>query len=79
MKLIHYPTYVQCPVCKKSFKTDLYLKRHIMSSHDMSKYNNYQNTDGNQGSLTASYTNNYRVKNDDNQNVYNQLNFLTQF
>ncbi|RZB84917.1 zinc finger and BTB domain-containing protein 12, partial [Asbolus verrucosus] len=32
MKLIHYPTYVQCPVCKKPFKTDLYLRRHIMSS-----------------------------------------------
>ncbi|XP_068899015.1 broad-complex core protein isoforms 1/2/3/4/5-like isoform X4 [Tenebrio molitor] len=34
MKLIHYPTYVQCPVCKKPFKTDLYLRRHIMSSHE---------------------------------------------
>ncbi|KAJ3642433.1 hypothetical protein Zmor_025222 [Zophobas morio] len=34
MKLIHYPTYVQCPICKKPFKTDLYLRRHIMSSHE---------------------------------------------
>ncbi|XP_015839148.1 protein bric-a-brac 1 isoform X2 [Tribolium castaneum] len=34
MKLIHYPTYVQCPVCKKPFKTDLYLRRHVMSAHE---------------------------------------------
>lgn len=34
MKLIHYPTYVQCPICKKNFKTDLYLRRHLMSSHE---------------------------------------------
>lgn len=34
MKLIHYPTYVQCPVCRKPFKTDLYLRRHIISAHD---------------------------------------------
>lgn len=33
MKLIHYPTYVQCQLCKKSFKTDLYLRRHIISAH----------------------------------------------
>ncbi|KAJ8984983.1 hypothetical protein NQ317_016894 [Molorchus minor] len=34
MKLIHYPTYVQCPFCGKSFKTDLYLRRHVISAHD---------------------------------------------
>lgn len=34
MKLIHFPTYVQCHLCKKTFKTDLYLRRHIISSHD---------------------------------------------
>ncbi|XP_031332677.1 broad-complex core protein isoforms 1/2/3/4/5-like isoform X2 [Photinus pyralis] len=37
MKLIHNPTYVECYICKKSFKTDLYLKRHIMSSHDSNR------------------------------------------
>lgn len=39
MKLIHYPTYVQCPICKKPFKTDLYLRRHIISSHEAQRYN----------------------------------------
>lgn len=34
MKLIHYPTYVQCQICSKSFKTDLYLRRHTISCHD---------------------------------------------
>ncbi|CAH0555266.1 unnamed protein product [Brassicogethes aeneus] len=34
MKLIHFPTYVQCHLCSKTFKTDLYLRRHIISSHD---------------------------------------------
>ncbi|KAG5884361.1 hypothetical protein JTB14_030799 [Gonioctena quinquepunctata] len=33
MRLIHYPTYVQCSFCHKQFKTDLYLRRHIMSAH----------------------------------------------
>ncbi|KAK5645425.1 hypothetical protein RI129_006725 [Pyrocoelia pectoralis] len=37
MKLIHNPTYVECYICKKSFKTDLYLKRHIMGSHDTNR------------------------------------------
>lgn len=34
MKLIHFPTIVQCPICKKPFKTDLYLRRHFVNSHD---------------------------------------------
>ncbi|KAK4876065.1 hypothetical protein RN001_012487 [Aquatica leii] len=33
MKLIHNPTYVECHICKKPFKTDLYLKRHMISCH----------------------------------------------
>ncbi|KAF7269634.1 hypothetical protein GWI33_017317 [Rhynchophorus ferrugineus] len=33
MKLIHFPTYVTCGTCQKQFKTDLYLRRHIMSAH----------------------------------------------
>ncbi|XP_045473792.1 modifier of mdg4-like isoform X2 [Harmonia axyridis] len=38
MKLIHYPTYVNCDICSKSFKTDLYLRRHMIGAH-----NNVQN------------------------------------
>ncbi|KAL3268041.1 hypothetical protein HHI36_007171 [Cryptolaemus montrouzieri] len=38
MKLIHYPTYVNCDICNKSFKTDLYLRRHMIGAH-----NNVQN------------------------------------
>lgn len=45
MKLIHYPTYVQCPICKKPFKTDLYLRRHIMSSHEGAN-RNYPKSNG---------------------------------
>lgn len=30
MRLIHNPTHVECPVCSKSFKTTLYLKRHLV-------------------------------------------------
>lgn len=37
MKLIHYPTYTACTYCSKSFKTDLYLRRHILSCHDNNK------------------------------------------
>nr|CAI5852450.1 unnamed protein product [Callosobruchus analis] len=33
MRLIHFPTYVRCHVCNKNFKTDLYLRRHIVSAH----------------------------------------------
>lgn len=51
MKLIHYPTYVECPICKKSFKTDLYLRRHTMSCHESHSrgsdihFRNLRNTD----------------------------------
>ncbi|XP_057656639.1 GDNF-inducible zinc finger protein 1-like isoform X2 [Diorhabda carinulata] len=34
MRLIHYPTYVQCVYCQKQFKTDLYLRRHVISAHN---------------------------------------------
>ncbi|XP_050510549.1 protein abrupt-like isoform X2 [Diabrotica virgifera virgifera] len=34
MRLIHYPTYVQCVFCQKQFKTDLYLRRHVISAHN---------------------------------------------
>ncbi|XP_030761603.1 longitudinals lacking protein, isoforms H/M/V-like isoform X5 [Sitophilus oryzae] len=33
MKLIHFPTYVNCLHCRKQFKTDLYLRRHVLSAH----------------------------------------------
>ncbi|XP_017771794.1 PREDICTED: zinc finger and BTB domain-containing protein 14 isoform X3 [Nicrophorus vespilloides] len=35
MKLIHYPTFVSCPICAKSFKTDLYLRRHMGTAHEI--------------------------------------------
>lgn len=41
MKLIHYPTYTACTYCSKSFKTDLYLRRHILSCHDNKNSTNY--------------------------------------
>lgn len=34
MKLIHFPRYVACNFCSKSFKTDLYLRRHMLSCHE---------------------------------------------
>lgn len=43
MKLIHYPTYVSCSYCNKSFKTDLYLRRHVLSCHE-AKSVNYNNS-----------------------------------
>ncbi|EEB10628.1 hypothetical protein Phum_PHUM053540 [Pediculus humanus corporis] len=30
MKLIHNPTLVTCKLCYKTFKTDLYLRRHLI-------------------------------------------------
>lgn len=33
MRLIHFPTYVECNLCHKPFKTDLYLRRHAVSVH----------------------------------------------
>lgn len=33
MRLIHNPTSVCCPLCQKSFTSDLYLKRHYLSMH----------------------------------------------
>lgn len=35
MRLIHNPQSVTCPICSKSFKTKLYLKRHLVSFHDV--------------------------------------------
>lgn len=35
MKLIHNPTLVTCKLCFKTFKTDLYLRRHLMGFHDI--------------------------------------------
>lgn len=54
MKLIHYPTYVQCPICKKQFKTDLYLRRHVMSSHEGAKYNAKNNENNKSGQCNNS-------------------------
>lgn len=36
MRLIHNPQSVTCPLCNKPFKTKLYLKRHLVSFHDLS-------------------------------------------
>lgn len=36
MRLIHNPTSVCCPLCQKSFTSDLYLKRHYLSMHGSS-------------------------------------------
>lgn len=46
MKLIHNPTYVECAVCRKSFKTDLYLRRHMISAHHgHHHHNSHKNND----------------------------------
>lgn len=36
MRLIHNPQSVTCPLCNKPFKTKLYLKRHLVSFHELS-------------------------------------------
>ncbi|CAK9822033.1 hypothetical protein ANTRET_LOCUS647 [Anthophora retusa] len=36
MRLIHNPQSVTCPLCNKPFKTELYLKRHLVSFHELS-------------------------------------------
>lgn len=36
MRLIHNPTSVTCPLCSKPFKTELYLKRHLVGFHEQS-------------------------------------------
>lgn len=35
MRLIHNPTVVTCKICSKTFKTDLYLRRHLASFHEI--------------------------------------------
>lgn len=35
MRLIHNPQSVTCPLCNKPFKTKLYLKRHLVSFHEL--------------------------------------------
>lgn len=35
MRLIHIPQSVECPLCSRSFKTKLYLRRHLLSYHEM--------------------------------------------
>jgi hypothetical protein len=36
IRLIHNPQSVTCPLCSKPFKTKLYLKRHLVSFHELS-------------------------------------------
>lgn len=47
IRLIHYPECITCPLCLKPFKNKLYLKRHLLSYHElMIPYQNdkrYQN------------------------------------
>lgn len=40
MKLIHNPTLVTCKLCYKTFKTDLYLRRHLISFHELNASGN---------------------------------------
>ncbi|XP_018335592.1 protein bric-a-brac 1-like isoform X4 [Agrilus planipennis] len=67
MKLIHFPTYVECHVCRKTFKTDLYLRRHMISAHEMTSANRniVQNAFG---------TNEFQP--DNNKSVLNNHNFV---
>lgn len=44
MRLIHNPTSVCCPLCQKSFTSDLYLKRHYLSMHGTSTVPTQQTT-----------------------------------
>lgn len=41
IRLIHNPTHVRCPICNKTFKSTLYLKRHLVTcrfNHGETKY-----------------------------------------
>lgn len=35
IRLIHYPECITCPLCLKPFKNKLYLKRHLLSYHEL--------------------------------------------
>lgn len=41
IRLIHNPTHVRCPICNKTFKSSLYLKRHLVTcryNHGQTKF-----------------------------------------
>jgi BTB/POZ domain/C2H2-type zinc finger/Zinc-finger of C2H2 type len=38
MRLVHHPTTVQCSICRKTFNSNLYLKRHYSTMHTDEKH-----------------------------------------
>lgn len=58
VRLIHNPQTVACPLCSKPFKTKLYLKRHLISFHELvctnpTGANNNSNGGGNNNTPTT--------------------------